>query len=245
MAKKRGHMADGGVNPDPVPSSGPLSRRRVLGGAGIAAAGGVALTTGASVLASTVSEAGSITPGTGRSGSTVAEFVAHIDQNGANFTAYGYFTLISGTQSSDLFSAADRTEATALFTAAASGTLVARSSDDVIHSLDIQGEFDVFQRSGPGASFSRPASFSEGTKVATYTLVLQDVLTVIDTNKGIPTLTGDMVQTDAQKLSGVLSKHNFGRKGIRLRIFATGLGVRTEATAPVASLKVAGNLTIA
>jgi hypothetical protein len=68
---------------------------------------------------------------------------------------------------------------------------------------------------------------------------------VIDTNKGIPTLTGDLVQTDAQKLSGALSKQRFGRKAMRLRIFATGLGVRTEATAPVASLKVAGNLTIA
>jgi len=238
-------MSDDGVNPDPVPSSSPLSRRRVLGGVGLAAAGGVAITSAASVLAPAISEAESITPATGHSGTTVAEFVAHIDQNGANFTAYGYFTQISGTQSSDLFSAADRTEATALFTAAASGTLVARSSDDIIHSLDIQGEFDIFQRTGPGASFSTPASFSQGTKVATYTLVLQDVLTVIDTNKGIPTLTGDMVQTDAQKLSGALSKQRLGRKATRLRIFATGLGVRTEATAPVASLKVAGNLTVA
>jgi len=237
-------MSDGGVNPESDRSSGSVSRRRVLGGVGLAAAGGVALTTGASVLAPTVSEAGSITPATGHSGTTVAEFVAHIDQNGTNFTAYGYFTQVTGTQNSDLFSAADRTEATALFTAAASGTLVARSSDDIIHSLDIEGEFDIFQRSGPGASFGTPASFSQGTNVATYTLVLQDVLTVIDTNKGIQTLTGDMVQTDAQKLSGALSKQRFGRKGTRLRIFATGLGVRTEATAPVASLKVAGNLTI-
>ncbi len=237
-------MADSDPAPDTADASS-LSRRRLLGGAGLAAAGGVALTAGASALAPGVSVAESSTPATGRSGSTIAEFVAHIDQNGANFTAYGYFTQISGTQASDLFSGADRTEATALFTATASGTLVARSSDDIIHSLDIEGEFDVFQRSGPGASFSNASSFSQGSKVARYTLVLQDVLTVIDTNKGIPTLTGDMTQTDAQKLSGALGKHRFGRKASRLRIFATGLGIRTEATAPVASLKVAGNLTIA
>ena len=74
-------MSDDGVNPESDPSAGPLSRRRVLGGVGLAAAGGVALTSGASVLAPAVSEAGSITPATGHSGTTVAEFVAHIDQN--------------------------------------------------------------------------------------------------------------------------------------------------------------------
>src|SRR6476646_5070000 len=107
-------MADDPNTSDPTASAGPLSRRRVLGGVGLAA-GGVALTAAGAAFAPTAADAASTTPATGHSGTTVAEFIAHIDQNGPNFTAYGYFTQIAGTQSSDLFTAADRTEATALF----------------------------------------------------------------------------------------------------------------------------------
>jgi hypothetical protein len=101
----------------------------------------------------------------------------------------------------------------------------------------------VYQRSSPGASFGDPSSFQDGTPVATYDMTLQDILTVILPNTGLPTLTGDMLQTAAQALSGPLAGQKFGKKGTRLRFFATGLGHKlTEA--PTAQLEIAGNWSI-
>ena len=75
-------------------------------------------------------------------------------------------------------------------------------------------------------------------------VTLQDVLTVFAPAQGLPTLTGDMLQTAAQALSGPLSGQKFGRKGARLRFFATGLGALTDAAKPNSQLEIAGNWSI-
>ena len=80
----------------------------------------------------------------------------------------------------------------------------------------------------PGANFSDPSSFRVGTPVARYDMTLQDVLTVFATDTGLPTLTGDMLQTAARALSGPLAGQTFGRRGTRLRFFATGLGTQDQ-----------------
>jgi hypothetical protein len=80
--------------------------------------------------------------------------------------------------------------------------------------------------------------------VALYDLVLQDVLAVYAAGKGIPTLTGDMVQTVGRRLSGDLAGKTFGRAGLRLRFFATGLGTLTDPVTLNADLEVAGNWSI-
>jgi len=102
----------------------------------------------------------------------------------------------------------------------------------------------VYQRSSPGASFDDPSSFKVGTPVATYDMTLQDILTVILPSTGLPTLTGDMVQTAVQTLSGPLAGQKFGKKGARLRFFATGLGTRTDPVLFHSQLEIAGNWSI-
>src|SRR5215831_16909884 len=97
--------------------------------------------------------------------------------------------------------------------------------------------------SSTGADFNNPSSFKDGTPVARYDMTLQDILTVIATNTGLPTLTGDMLQTLAHALSGPLSGQTFGRNGSRLRFFATGLGHKTD-DAPTAQLEIAGNWSV-
>jgi len=106
------------------------------------------------------------------------------------------------------------------------------------------GTMTVYQRSSPGATFDDPSSFQVGTPVALYDMTLQDILTVIATDTGLPTLTGDMVQTAAQTLSGPLAGQKFGSKGTRLRFFATGLGVLTDPVKPNSQLEIAGNWSI-
>src|SRR5262249_57623688 len=94
-----------------------------------------------------------------------------------------------------------------------------------------------------GANLNSAAWFKAGPGVARYNITLQDVLTVFATDTGLPTLTGDMTQTAAHALAGPLAGQTFGRRGTRLRFFATGLGHKTG-PAPHAELEIAGNWSI-
>ncbi len=179
----------------------------------------------------------------GASGTTTVEFRGRVTQSGTSFTSYGYLIRASHADQSDLFSGTALSEKTAMLTAYATGDLRARTTDNVVHSLDIVGTMTVHQRSNPGADFNNPSSFQVGTLVARYDMTLQDILTVIALNTGLPTLTGDMLQTAAGALSGPLAGQKFGKKGTRLRFFATGLGHKTD-DAPTAQLEIAGNWSI-
>lgn len=200
----------------------------------------------ASAPAAADASAGGQAVSLGEPGTTTVEFRGRVTQSGAtgqSFTSYGYLIRASHADESDLFSGTSLSEAAALLTAYATGDLQARTTDEVVHALDIVGTMTVYQRSSPGASFNDPSSFQVGTPVARYDMTLQDILTVIATDTGLPTLTGDMLQTAAQALSGPLAGQKFGRKGTRLRFFATGLGHKT-APAPNAELEIAGNWSI-
>jgi hypothetical protein len=218
-----------------------LSRRRVLTGAGLAVAGSVATTAAASTVAG-AADVGRVA--LGRKGSTAAEFRGRISQTGSSgetFTAYGYLVAADGAASTDLFAGSLKNETTALFTLYATGTLTNRVLDTAVHSLDITGSLDVYQRSAAGASFDNPSSFTVGTKVASFAMTLQDVLAVFSAGKGIPTLTGDMVQSLSGTLGGGLSGKRFGMSGLNLRMFATGLGTLIDPVTLNAQLEIAGN----
>jgi hypothetical protein len=201
-------------------------------------------------LTSAPAQAGAIVGGQavslGKRGTTTVEFRGRVIQSGSSgqsFTSFGYLTRASHADQSDLFDGTPLSEATALLTAYATGDLQARTVDTSVHSLDIVGTMTIYQRSQPGATFNDPSSFQVGMPVACYDMTLQDVLTVFATDTGLPTLTGDMLQTAAHALSGPLAGQTFGRPGTRLRFFATGLGHKTD-PAPNAQLEIAGNWSI-
>jgi hypothetical protein len=210
---------------------GDLSRRTLLSGAAVLA-GGTALAAAGSAVLPGVAAAGGA-PSSAPAGTTTAEFVAQIAQNGGHLIAYGYFNTIVGLAPSDLFSGPP-SDATARYTAYAEGDLVSRAVNGPVTVLDVVGTLGAFHRDAPGANFSDPSSFRVGATVAQFELTLQDVLTVIAPNTGIPTLAGDMTQVSGGSV--------FGRPGVRLRLTATGLGTRSDATAPVAVLNIAGNM---
>ena len=220
-----------------------LSRRQVMT-ATAAAAAGVGI---ASVPAAADASTGAPAVSLGEPGTMTVEFRGRITQSGSSgqqFTGYGYLIRATNAQSGALFDGTPPNESTALLTMYAMGDLRARVLDTSVHSLDIVGALTVYQRSQPGASFDDPSSFQAGTLVARYDLTLQDVLAVYAPAKGLPTLTGDMRQTAAHPLSGPLTGKTFGRVGTRLRMFATGLGILTDATTLNAQLEIAGNWSI-
>ena len=218
-----------------------ISRRQVMTASAVVAGVGLA-SVPARAEAGTGGEAVSL----GATGTTTVEFRGRVVQSGSSgqsFTSFGYLIRASHADDSGLFDGTPLSEATALLTAYATGDLQARTVDMSVHALDIVGTMTVYQRKQPGASFDDPSSFRVGTPVARYDMRLQDVLTVFAPDTGLPTLTGDMLQTAAHALSGPLAGQTFGRRGTRLRFFATGLGHRTD-PAPNAQLEIAGNWSI-
>ena len=221
---------------------GGLSRRQVMTASAVAAGVGLA-----SIPAQADAAAGGQAVSLGVRGTTTVEFRGRVAQSGSSgqsFTSYGYLIRATNADESSLFAGTPPSETTALLTAYATGVLQARVTDMSVHSLDIVGTMTVYQRSQPGASFNDPSSFQVGTAVASYDMTLQDVLTVFVPGQGLPTLTGDMVQTATATLSGPLAGQKFGRPGARLRFFATGLGTLTDAAKPNSQLEIAGNWSI-
>ena len=218
-----------------------ISRRQVMTASAVVAGVGLA-----SVPARAEAGTGGQAVSLGETGTTTVEFRGRVTQSGSSgqsFTSFGYLIRASHADDSGLFDGTPISEATALLTAYATGDLQARTVDMSVHALDIVGTMTVYQRKQPGASFDDPSSFRVGTPVARYDMTLQDVLTVFATDTGLPTLTGDMLQTAAHALSGPLAGQTFGLRGTRLRFFATGLGNRTD-PAPHAQLEIAGNWSI-
>lgn len=225
---------------------GELTRRGLLTSTGVAVAGGVVLGAAGSVSDAEAAETSRI--GAGPRGRTIVEFSSRISQTGdegGTFTSYGFLTRVTGAGSSALFTGSSRTAATALFTAYATGQLAARVVDQAVHSIDIKGRLTVHQRRSPGADFADPASFRAGAVVARFDVTLLDVLTVFAPGQGLPTLTGDMHQTTAGKLSGALAGKRFGVRGQRLRFFATGIGSLTDPVHLNSVHEIAGNWAVA
>jgi hypothetical protein len=218
------------------------TRRSIITTAGVAAVAGAGLAAGAEIAAAPGAAAEGKRPaGTGPAGSTVVEFrgrIAQTGSTGADFTSYGFLIKVTGLSTEQLFRGSQTLDS-ALFTAYATGVLTARVLDQSVHSLDIEGTLNVYQRAEPGASFADPDSFRVGRPVADYRLSLQDVLAVFAPQQGIPTLTGDMLQTDAHLITG--TDRAFGRRGQRLRMFATGLGHLVDPVTLNAQLEIAGN----
>lgn len=241
------------MNRNDDPSSRPaarsgatLSRRQAMGAAGaLLAAGGVA-PSGAAMAATDARPSGRPLA-FDQAPAHAAEFQARFVQTGESgeqFAAFGYLTQVAGATADDLFAGAARHAGTALFTAYAEGRMEQRTIDQAVHGMDIVGTLTVFQRMSPGASFEAPDSFRSGVAVARYDLRLQDILTVILPGKGIPSLSGEMRQTAADGLVGLVTGRRFGHVNSRARFFATGLGTLTDSGRLNSVLEMAGHWVI-
>ena len=227
------------ATPDPARI---LSRRQALTAAGALAAAAVA-TLPAAAQAGSDASGGHV--GIAPSPANAVEFRARFVQTGSSgedFAAYGFLTRAEGTSGSDLFAGTTHDVTTALFTAYASGKLTQRVLDKSVHALDIEGALTIYQRVTAGASFALPNSFQAGLPVARFDITLQDILTVFLPGRGIPTLTGAMRQTLADRLLvGPPVGRQFGRMGSRARFFATGVGDLIDPVTLNAELEMVGN----
>lgn len=181
-------------------------------------------------------------------GSGSYQFVGRIDQEGINFTAYGYVYDIEGVAPEELFSDSDAvnaSESTAHFTYYATAELTSRAvitdTNRAIFPLNSVGEITYYYQDSPSASFSDPQSFIQGTAVTTATIRMQDVLTVQAPNRGLAIGTGELSVSSTEPFTFGEDLVRFARPGKSYRISTMGDAIRTDPVTPESSVLLAGD----
>lgn len=181
-------------------------------------------------------------------GSSSYQFVGRIDQEGLDFTAYGYLYDIDGVAPADLFSDSDAvngSESTAHFTYYATAEMTSRAvitdTDRAIFPLNSVGEITYYYNDSPSASFADPQSFTQGTAVTTATIRMQDILTVMAPNRGLAVGNGELSVSSADSFMFDGEMVQLGRVNKSYRIATTGDAIRTDPVTPESSVLLAGD----
>jgi hypothetical protein len=222
-----------------------LSRSRLLAGGGAAAAG-LAIGQASSALAGiapATAEVGEV--GIAPPNENAMELVFRVAQVGGEFTTYGYVTEIAGLARAALFtSARRRDDRTARFTVHSLTTMRSRSIVEGVHALHVTGPLDIYVRPDGGAAFARPNSFRQGELIASYDGEFQSVVSVTSPRRGIEALTGALRQSRAERFTFLGESRILGRRGLGLRVDATGTGRLLEPKQPRAALVLAGTVVV-
>lgn len=181
-------------------------------------------------------------------GSGSYQFVGRIDQEGLNFTAYGYVYDVEGVDPEELFSgstALNASESTAHFTYYATAELTSRAvitdTDRSMFPLNSVGEITYYYQDPPSASFDDPQSFIQGTAVTTATIRMQDILTVQGPDRGLAVGNGELSVSSVEPFTFGGETVRFGRPGKSYRISTMGDAVRTDPDIPRSSVLLAGD----
>jgi hypothetical protein len=178
-------------------------------------------------------------------GQIAFELLGQVDQKGSDFVAYGYLSHINGVPDAQMFTSPDtRSEATARFTFSAPAKLTARSVISSVFVLNAAGTINVYFNDTPRGDFSDPASFGKGTPIASFSVRYQSILNVQSPNRGIETLTGELVEHTVSTFSLGGQQYRLGRPGLMQRLDFTGEGVRTDPVLPAATIFGAGSTTV-
>jgi hypothetical protein len=230
-------MSDDDGRPETAPE-GALTRRAAL-----AAAGGLALTAGGPAAAGAQTRVRAVAaPGAGE---VAMEVFGSIQQVGTALTGYGFLTRVDGLPEASLFSGGAHSEATARVTFFATATVSERFVRPTLFSVAAVGRLDVFLHPNGGGTFDDARSFAGGTRLATYTARFVNRLTLIATNQAVNAMAGELGQTRAAAFTLAGRRRRFGRSGLRLRLSATGPGIRnTDPTTPRAVFDVGGELVV-
>jgi hypothetical protein len=216
-----------------------MVRRAALAAAGGLATIGVMSPAAAGAQASTRAVAA---PG---AADVAMEVFGSLSQVGNALTGYGFLTRVAGVPTASLFAGEAHGEATARLTFFATATVDERFVRPTLFSVVALGRLSVFLHPNGGGSFANPQSFAGGTHIATYAGRFVNRLTLIATNQAVNAMTGELQQSQAAAFTLARRRRRFGRRGLRLRLTATGPGTRnTDPTTPRALFDVGGELTV-
>ncbi len=174
--------------------------------------------------------AGATQIGIAPAGENALEFIGQTDQDGTNFTSYGYLTYVYDLPDTVLFSdATSHTEATARITYFATATANAGGhatlANIIVH--DSTGMVTFYLSKGSGSSFKDPKSFASGAPILTASIRSQDILNVQGLNLGIATGISEFAQMTAEPFTLQGQEYQLGRVGLLERFTFVGEGTRS------------------
>jgi hypothetical protein len=181
--------------------------------------------------------------GGGGVGEASLAFVGHVEQTGTLLDDFGYLTSLAGIDEADLFAGEDplaRDESAARIYFFTSAKLQTRSVLGTVFVTAGTGETTFYVSESGGPSFDDPATFKQGTAIATFEGTWQDVVNVQQPNEGVVSTSSDMTQTSATPFTIGTTQYVLGHTGLVLHLTATGQGVRSEPTEPRASIVYGG-----
>lgn len=180
--------------------------------------------------------------GVAPAGQNSMEFVGIVDQEGLEFTYYGYVTYIAGITNTLLFrDPISHTEATARFTFHGASSLIGRSVVNNLFNLNAAGTITFYYDENQGADFNDPASFARGTAIASATTRFHNVLVVTAPDTGIANGEAELLQTSVTPFVVNGQSQQLGRLGLQHRFTYNGFGTRLEPVAPRAVIVIAAN----
>jgi len=179
-------------------------------------------------------------------GKVAWRFVGHLDQNGSDFSGYGYLTQVDGLNDTQLYASGQPGEQSARFTVAIASSLTSRSKLENVTIVNTKGTATIYYNESPAGSFSDPTSFAKGTAIAKADVDGQNVLNITsaDRNQGIAAATAQLSQTSASSFKVDGTSHQFGRTGLVERMALNGEGRRTDPTVPKSLIEVAGDIIV-
>jgi hypothetical protein len=168
--------------------------------------------------------------GVGATGRNALEFIGRINQEGPNFTGFGYLTHVQDLNQAQLFTnPATASEATARFTFFATATMTSRAILSDVFVINSAGTMTFYFNASPsGRNFNNPNSFTSGVKIATASMRYHDILLVQGPNKGIATGSAELVQLTAASFTLGGTSYRLGQPGLIYRFSTVGNGTRTD-----------------
>jgi hypothetical protein len=160
------------------------------------------------------------------------ELIGQIDQLLFNSTVHGYVTYIDGIATTQLFApgtlALDRGAEAARVTFSGSGAAASRSIHENIFSSEVNASLTFYYSEVPaGATFDDPATFAQGTPIATMRLRLYSILNVQEPNVGVLMASADATQDSATAFTINGQTYQFGHVGLLERFTLFGQGFRS------------------
>lgn len=170
--------------------------------------------------------------------------IGTILQDGTGLTGFGWLTQVAGLSDADLFTdPARRGAATARLRWHAE---VRVATIDVLPALFLgsgTGRMRIFFAAEGGAQDGDPGSFATGRLVARYAGLFRNIQTVIAPDHAVTQVIGELSQRAAHRFVVRGRPRQLGRKGLLLRLDASGPATRTEPTIPRSVRYVAGGIT--
>jgi hypothetical protein len=166
----------------------------------------------------------------GSAGRNAIEFIGRINQEGPDFTGFGYLTYIRDLDDEHLFTnAGPPSEETARFTFYATATMSSRAVLSDVFVINSLGTMTFYFDSDPsGRDFDDPDSFTSGTAIATASMRYQDILLVQGPNKGLATGVAEVDQLTATAFTLDGDSYTLGQPGLFYRFSSVGNGTRID-----------------